>query len=343
MRPTSLLAVLATVIAPFALTPGCRRDEAPAPGGPAASASAPLDETAMAAAAASAAVKSDEVRPVYPVLQGEPEPAARKLCAALHDVPSRRRAECCDTSPSSNLASVCEGVVTAALRSGAVAIDDAAIGRCVEAIERSHQGCDWVTPLSSQLPAECDGLVSGRLAAGDKCRSSLECADGLRCHGAGPTSVGRCGKPREGGVCNTGVDVLATYARQDGFDKAHPECEGVCSQHRCQPLLAAGAACTASAACGAGSRCVSGHCAARAPKAEGEKCSDTLDCGTGLHCEAGACKAKGGEGESCQRDLDCRGVCLKSAGQAKGVCGHRCSVDWTALSKPIPSLRAKKR
>ncbi|HEU4409513.1 MAG TPA: hypothetical protein VFS43_29930 [Polyangiaceae bacterium] len=335
MRSTSIFAVLASVVAPFALTPGCRRDEAPPAPAPAASASADaLDAaTAAAAAAASAGKGADEVKPVYPVLQGEPEPAARKLCAALHELPNRRRAECCAGGASSSLAAVCEGVVTAALRSGAVALDDAAVDRCAQAMDRAHQGCDWVTPLSSDLPAECEGLLAGRFAEGDRCRSSLECAEGLRCHGAGPTSAGRCGKPREGGACNTGVDVLATYARQAHYDQAHPECAGVCSQHRCQPTLAAGAACKASAACGAGSRCVAGHCVAKAPKAEGETCKDALDCDAGLHCAGGVCQAKGGEGAACERDLDCRGVCLKSKGQAKGVCGHRCNVDWLSKAR----------
>jgi hypothetical protein len=339
MRSRSVLAVLVAALAPFALTPGCHRDDAPSPAGAGASASASSPDAA-ALASASGGKGEDEVRPVYPLLKGEPEPAARKLCAALHEVPARAKAACCQGTSGSSLASLCEGVVTAALRAGAVTIEAEAIDRCAAAMDQAHQGCEWVTPLSSPVAPECEGLVRGRLAENDVCRSSLECADGLRCHGAGPTSTGRCGKPAAGGSCNTGVDVLATYARQDGYDKAHPECTGVCSQHRCQPALALGEACKSSAACGPGVRCVAGHCAAKAPGAEGEKCADVLDCASGLHCTGGVCKAKGGEGAVCERDLDCRASCLKAKGQARGVCGHRCS--YAAPSAPSAAPRTSR-
>lgn len=333
MRSPSFFAVFVAVVAPFALTPGCRRDEAPAARGTAASASAAAPGSDVAAAAAAAASGGgDEVRPVYAPWQGEPDPAARRLCAALHELPARAKAACCEGASVSNVAGVCEGVVTAALRAGAVALDDASLDRCVGAMERAHQGCDWVSPTSSTVAPECQGLFLGRLAEGAKCRSSLECAEGARCHGAGPTSAGRCGKPREGGSCNTGVDVLATYARQDDYDKAHPECSGVCGQHRCQPAVAAGGACKASTACGAGARCAAGRCVAKAPGAEGEACEGAPDCAAGLHCAGGACRAKAGEGAACERDLDCRGACLKTKGQARGVCGQRCA--FAALSKP---------
>ncbi len=327
MRPRSLLAALVTIVAPFALAPGCRRGEAPSEAnGPAAS------DSAAAIASAAASAGGDEIRPVYPELKGDPEPAARKLCAALHELPAQRKAACCAGASASNLGALCEGVVTAALRSKAVTVDDAAIERCAAAMDRAHQGCDWVTPLSSAVPPECEGLLRGRFPEGNKCRSSLECDEGLRCHGAGPTSLGRCGKPREGGTCNTAVDVLATYARQDHYDKAHPECAGQCSQHRCLPALAAGEACQSSVACGEGALCSGGHCVAKAPGAEGDACAGALDCAVGLHCAAGACRAKGAAGEACEKDSECRGACLKEKGQTRGACGHRCG--FAALSTP---------
>lgn len=342
MRPLSFVAVLVSALAPFALTPGCRQGDAgPAAGDAAASASA------AALASASASAGEDDIKPVYPQLKGEPDPVVRRLCAALHEVPARRKAACCEKSSASNVGSQCESVVTVALRSGAIGLDEAAVDRCARAVEKAHEGCDWVTPLSSTVPPECEGLLKGQFPEGNKCRSSLECAEGLHCHGAGPTNVGRCGKPREGGSCNTGVDVLATYARQDAVDKGHPECAGQCHQHRCMPALAVGEACQANIPCGAGSHCSGGRCVAKPPSAEGEACAEQLDCAVGLHCAGGACRGPAGEGEKCERDLDCRALCLKDPGQKQGVCGHRCT--FPPVTKPIvakppaPKASAPKR
>ena len=42
-----------------------------------------------------------------------------------------------------------------------------------------------------------------------KCRSSLECAEGARCNGAGPTTPGKCGPPKANGLpCGGATDRL---------------------------------------------------------------------------------------------------------------------------------------
>jgi hypothetical protein len=327
MRPHSFVAVLISAVAPFALTPGCRQGESAPSTGAASSASA------ATLASASSSAGEDEIKPVYPQLKGEPDPAVRRLCTALHVLPGQRKAACCEGSSTSNVGGQCESVVTVALRSGAITLDHAALDRCVEAMEKAHQGCDWVTPLSSTVVPECEGVLRGQFPEDSKCRSSLECAEGLHCHGAGPTNIGYCGKPREGGSCNTGVDVLATYARQDNIDKGHPECAGQCYQHRCIPALAVGDACQSNIPCGVGAHCSGGHCVAKPLAVEGEACAEQLDCAVGLHCAGGSCRGKGGEGEKCERDLDCRATCLKDPGQKRGVCGHRCT--FPPVTKPL--------
>jgi hypothetical protein len=277
--------------------------------------------------AAGEVVEDDEVRAVYPADAGPPDPLVRKLCGALHDLPEERRAACCAASPAVVLTSECARTLTAALATKAVTLAAADVDACEQAMRAAFEGCDWVGPFAPEVPAACLGLVKGQVAAGKRCRSSLECAEGLRCHGVGPTTTGRCGAPAASGEkCGGSADPLAGYARQNDLDAHHPECKGWCERTKCADVVVAGGACSLAGACGAGMLCVAGKCAAAAPAKAGEACPGDA-CEKGAQCIHGTCVPKKDAGAACVADFECRGGCLKSDGGAagKGVCGMKCS------------------
>jgi hypothetical protein len=246
----------------------------------------------------------DAVRSVYPIDASAPDPLAARLCTALQSLAQTRRAECCSSTPGVLVTSECVRTLSAALHFRAVVLMPADVERCVGAMDRALAGCDWVGPNAPQPPAECQGIVHGALADGSHCRSSLECIEGLRCHGVGPTNSGRCGPPREqGGVCGATVDSLAVYVRQNEYDLQHPECHGWCNRRRCAPTIATGGHCVLALHCGPGHSCVAGTCAEGGPQAPPRKRA----------------------GETCASDAECSGACLKAASSARGTCGKKCS------------------
>ncbi|WCQ95859.1 hypothetical protein [Sorangium sp. Soce836] len=175
----------------------------------------------------------DEIAPVYPKAEGAPDPLAARLCEALHALPARRKAACCGGGPGFHAGAECARALSFALRAKAVTLSTDAVGRCVEAMARSLEGCDWVAPVAAPVPSACEGIVRGALGEGARCRSSLECADGLRCDGVGPTDAGICRAPRAAGPCGLSVDALAAVTRQTRYAEAHPECRGRCAGRAC--------------------------------------------------------------------------------------------------------------
>jgi hypothetical protein len=262
---------------------------------------------------------TETVRPVYETA-GTVEPLAVRLCQALYALPEERRAACCASRAGVVLAEACAGVLSAALRSESLGLESARLEACTGALARVYAGCEWVGPFGPPFPQECQGLLTGRRALGEACRSSLECAGGLRCAGAGPTDAGRCSPPGEqGDSCGTAVDALATYTRQD-VDTAHPQCQGLCRRHRCEAVVAAGAACETSPQCGVGKRCAAGRCSEGLAE-EGQSCSGG-GCAAGLRCLKGKCLVPLGAGAACSTDFECRGGCLAGARR----CGMRCDL-----------------
>ncbi len=196
-----------------------------------------------ASAAASAPARrreargSDELLPVYPLDAGPPDPLAARFCDAVLLQPERRRAECCAGSvgAAGRIEGQCVRTRTVALGQHAVTLAPADVDRCVEAVTRATVGCDWVIPNTVALPPECDGVVKGALKEKAQCRSSLECQEGARCLGLSTVDLGVCGAPKVvGAQCNLAVDMLATFARQDQLDRAHPECAGYCNRGHCE-------------------------------------------------------------------------------------------------------------
>jgi hypothetical protein len=311
-------AVLALVFA--AVLAGCPKgggDAAP-DAAPGANADAGLD------GAAGEIVEDDEVRAVYPADAGPPDPLVRKLCGALHDLPEARRAACCSANASVVLTSECARTMTAAIAFKAVTLAAADVDACEQAMQKAYEGCDWVGPFAPEVPAACLGIVKGLLAATKRCRSSLECAADMRCHGVGPTTTGRCAPPSAAGEkCGGSADTLAGYARQNDLDTRHPECTGWCERTKCADRVALGGACSLGAACGDGKLCVAGKCAAAAPAKIGEACPGEA-CEKGALCIQGKCVAKKPAGAACAADFECLGGCLKGDAGAKGVCGKKC-------------------
>lgn len=300
-----------------------------APGVPAATASA----VPGMPPAAGAPPPVEETRPVYPTqLDGPESPQAQTLCRALHELPASRRKECCAATPSMLLTNDCVRVLTYAQRSGAVRIDEPALSACVASQQQTYSGCDWVGPWPPDLPSPCRGVLHGTLAAGSRCRSSLECQDGLFCHGAGPTTTGVCGSPRaEGERCGLAVDALAAYVGMAALTEPHPqfashrECAGFCNmRHVCETQRARGENCVMSVQCAAEDRCGQGQCIAGRVAGEGEACSGG-DCPAGLRCFQHKCQKAKPRGASCASDFECLGGCERPPGAERGICAMRCS------------------
>ena len=198
-------------------------------------AATPVSVASVASAGPAApAFEVDDVRSVYPLDAGSPDPRVVRLCSALQDEPLRRRAECRHTTPGVVVTSECVRMLATAVRDGAVTLGEGDVDRCASAIDRVFAGCDWVGPNAPQPPGECQDLLRGTLLAGARCRSSLECLEGLHCDGLGPTHAGICRAPQaEGASCHESVDPLAVYARQNAYEAHHPECRGPCVRRRC--------------------------------------------------------------------------------------------------------------
>lgn len=260
--------------------------------------------------------EDDEVRPVYSAAATVPD--ARRLCEVLYQLPLDRRAACCSARPSATFAlSQCTLTLSAAVGAGAVILDAKAVTACAAAQADELTGCDWVGPNPPALPPVCRDLLRGTRKAGDVCRSSLECADGAYCRGAGPTQTGRCGPPKQDGqACRLGVDALAGYVREDeGLH--HPECAGFCGHYRCAPRASPGGACRMSGECPAGERCNGTKCVAGVAAQAGEACGG--GCAEGLRCVNGRCQAPFAAGAGCALDAECKAGCLPTH-----VCGLRC-------------------
>jgi hypothetical protein len=292
--------------------------------------------------AAAANGGAEDVEPVYPIEANAPAlPLAEKLCNALTTLPEKRRAECCNAKPSIVITAECTRQLSAALRHGALALEEKDVDACIAAFDKTLEGCDWVGPFPPGPPPACQGIFKGKLAAGQRCRSSLECTGDLRCKDLGPTSPGRCvpAGGSEATSCGGTVDSLATYTRQNDVDRRHPECRDRCIKHKCQKPVDEGGACLISADCQEGMQCLPAagplqkngqpprKCVAgKAPSKEGEPCPGDVCEGT-LQCIRGKCTNKKAGGEACTDDFECRGGCLRDGGASgKGTCGPRCDI-----------------
>jgi hypothetical protein len=266
--------------------------------------------------------------PVSPVYPGESalQDGASELCSVLFDLPTTRRAACCNTTPGAGMRAECLRNVSGALADGAITVDEAAVGRCKDAMTAATAGCDWVSafPLLPPAPAECSRLTIGHRTVGQSCRSSYECAGDAHCDGVGPITPGICKPPSSSGACGHVVDVLATYLRISSSNEAHPECAGYCDFRQCADRVPVGGACKRDEACPSGSACVGGLCAMGTPGEVGQPCFGGR-CAKGLLCRLSGCVAPLAEGAACSRSDECRGECVRSAPtDPSGTCRARC-------------------
>ena len=263
----------------------------------------------------------------------------RSSATRFYALPARRAGECCGAASriGATFADQCVRVLSYAMGANAVKVAPASVDACAEAMAKATSGCDWVTLTNRvPLPPACDGILEGQLHEKAQCRSSLECAAGLRCLGLSAIDLGVCGPPRPTrGECNLAIDTLASFTRQDHYGRAHPECEGYCAGKRCQAALPEGGACKADAACGK-LRCEAGKCTSAPLPGAGEACS--AECAYGLRCIGGKCAAPRGEGEACKGDVECRGRCVPGDGGAGGTCAKTCTMTWP-LPKAAPRLK----
>jgi hypothetical protein len=307
------------------------KDKAPSDAA-AASASAVASAAASATASAAAAPErggNDDVGPVYPIDNQPPLPLAQRYCEVVQENPNKRREACCPSMPGFVPVAECVRTLSSALRSGAVTIDAAALDACAAAVAKETAGCDWVTSVGAPTIPACLGIIKGTIKEGARCRSNLECDEGMRCRSLGATHPGKCMPPLpERRMCNISTDSLAAFTGQDDFERRHPECAGYCLRKQCVEAIAVGGSCTASVQCGPKGRCVAGKCSDGAPPGPGQGCTDV--CAAGARCSSGKCVATKGDGESCENDAECRAQCERADGAKTGKCARQCP----SLAKP---------
>jgi hypothetical protein len=280
----------------------------------------------------------DDVEPVYDT-KGPPVEIAVKLCTGLHEMPEKKRAACCSTTPGIVMQPECVRNLSAALRANAIELTQADVDSCLAAFDKTLDGCDWVGPFPPGPPPACMTILKGKIGAGAKCRSTLECKDGMRCIGVGPTTAGKCSAAKNTGEsCGHTTDTLATFVRQNDVDIHHPECKEKCFKHKCSPPIADGGECQSSVDCDKGLQCIpvpgtggpgkgmpKKKCGPRANPKENEACPGGV-CDGDLQCINNKCTARKPAGETCSADHECRGGCLKGDGGATGKCGMRCDL-----------------
>lgn len=266
------------------------------------------------------------ISPVYPVTDAAPQPVAVELCKALHSVPAETRARCCSKKAmGGSIEAQCVRTLSSAITAGAVTLGEASVSACAAKMAEDHTTCQWVGgPWKTPLPAACQGLITGTLTAGARCRSTLECSGKLRCNGAGASDTGVCGGAMpEGTTCGASADVLVAYTRQDSTGDERPECQGFCYRHKCAPIAAVGEACTSNVACGTEAHCSSGKCVPGRYAALGETCADT-GCEGDAKCVNGRCSLLKDDGEVCKTGFECKSGCNIEEGKEAGVCGLQC-------------------
>jgi hypothetical protein len=349
MRTTltgSSLAVVSLITSSLVLAGGCSEKQVTPPA-PSASAPAPSASAPASAPAASANDPrhdraergADEIRPVYP-MDAPIVPEAKRFCEAIYTVQEKRKAECCSGVPSpaaAGVAELCAKTLSYAIGSKAITLAAGDVDACTEALGKQTTGCDWMNPYSVDLPPACEGILKGTLAKDAPCRSSLECADGMRCQGLSAVDMGKCGPPKPVRYpCNLAIDTLASHTRQSSVNRAHPECEGYCTRGYCSEPLAEGTACVTDMQCGRG-RCEGSKCTNAPLPAPGEAC--TGSCAPGARCAKGKCVAPKAEGEACEVNEECRAMCVRGDGGAAGKCEKMCTAPTPKIVLPKPPKR----
>jgi hypothetical protein len=281
-----------------------------------------------AGAPADDVVKEDaRLKPTFDA-ETPPDPRALDFCKALYDVPEQKKAVCCkyNAVALAPLAKTCAGQLSDALKDKDLVFDDAKAKQCSDERSKALDGCAWVGIGLPPTPEVCQHIFSGSSDEGARCRSSLECKNGLRCQGSGPTHVGRCAPPLDDGShCGSAIDALSVVVDEPSIERNHPQCKGVCGHLKCVPIEKSGDPCVFDSECGDGNRCEDKKCLS-GRIAIGKQCKEQ-GCVDGATCFAGTCQARHKEGEACDGDADCAiGGCFRAhRSDEHGTCGMRCS------------------
>ena len=146
-----------------------------------------------------------------------------------------------------------------------------------------------------------------------ECKTTMECAPGLRCLSAKcvePVALGKpCVSLKEVSLSNVTSSCAAGL---------------YCEAAVCKSLAKKGASCAVSAACQRSLRCRSGKCVAATDLAAGAPCEDDADCGTKGYCtkdKPPVCQARQPAGTKCVLDTECLGRCSRKDRQCLSYCG----------------------
>src|ERR1700722_1460477 len=208
---------------------------------------------------------------------------------------------------------LCDDDVNAAVVRSRTSFDPDAAKACIQMLE------DKDLPKSSENDTffahfPCDGVMLGTEDDGQPCRFSVECKNGLACVGYAPGTDGACKKPPKAGEACT-LQRFGSILNEDAAKIHHPECAAGawCDGTKCQPVIAAGQACVASASCTGGLSCVTAKCGK--PAVAGGTCFQPSDCAFGLWCTKGGgaasghCEPKLPDGATCTELDACKGRC----------------------------------
>ena len=267
----------------------------------------------------------DAAPEVTALLSQESQTAIDSLCALLHTMPAKRKSECCGHA-APDLAEACKSALTQPMLRGEIAISGGDLSACTAQIDSSLAGCDWVSPLTPVPPKVCLGLITGNLAAGATCTTSLACAADHYCQGMRAGATGRCvATAKPGNACETINDSLAILtAEQD--QPTHRTCAGLCLRGQCLAVNSEGGQCASNAFCESGLNCLGGICSSQSLASEGAACDLSESCRAGFICSAGLCSKPKTAGAACTTPFECRSLaCDKKPEQTAGICADVCT------------------
>ncbi len=207
--------------------------------------------------------------------------------------------------------------------------DDAAAGRCVEALRAMNTACND-RAIEEALEDGCRGVFAGVLPLGAACTMGSECAEGqgqdVYCNEGkctlsdassrprgvrGDVCIGSCeGEPDQGDYCSNPPDAEAVECwRSDGVYCSH-------ETRKCEALAAPGEACIAAdgeGTCVDGARCQEGACVA---SANGDACRGPGDrsCPGASNCdlESSTCQPRKVNGQACRQNDGCLSLSCRS-------------------------------
>ncbi|MGD0527500.1 MAG: Dickkopf N-terminal cysteine-rich domain-containing protein [Polyangiaceae bacterium] len=287
---------------------------------------------------ATAASSSDETADAGDADSGVKAALAAFCTAAFSADDDRMRDKCAaedfklTQSMARAAAKVCANDLAIALGRSRAEFDADAGAKCAEML---HQKPLAQTSETDSLYAHppCDRILHGLQAAGQPCRFSVECGEGLACVGYKIGVDGTCKKPPAAKEACT-PQPYGSIVNVAASGLHHPACAAgaFCDGTTCQPRIPAGKACSKSEACTAGLSCVMGKCGAR--PAAGAPCNAATDCTYGLWCDhagdaggAGKCAVRRDAGQDCTAREACKGRCdlpKKPKNDEPGKCAAVC-------------------